>query len=146
MIVYPDGTWYVTGLGSGNYVVTVVTQVVVEESDPAFKNPTKPVGPIYDEHDAAAAVPKEPAGAPVLDGSMTIGEFNEAHEAALDDTHYTTLGGFLFGYDTAVIAGAIGFLQTHFDLDATMKGWASSCVLIVRSANSIRTASCCMRS
>jgi CBS domain containing-hemolysin-like protein len=55
------------------------------------------VGPIYDEHDAAAAVPKEPAGAPVLDGSMTIGEFNEAHEAALDDTHYTTLGGFLFG-------------------------------------------------
>jgi putative hemolysin len=40
---------------------------------------------------------REAAGAPVLDGSMTIGEFNEAHAASLDDTHYTTLGGFLFG-------------------------------------------------
>jgi carbamate kinase len=27
------------------YVVTVVTQVLVDESDPAFKNPTKPIGP-----------------------------------------------------------------------------------------------------
>ena len=30
-----------------------------------------------------------------------------------------TLGGLLFGYDTAVIAGAIGFLKQHFDLSAT---------------------------
>ncbi len=36
------------------------------------------------------------------------------------------LGGFLFGYDTAVIAGAIGFLQTKFDLSAAMTGWAAS--------------------
>ena len=55
------------------------------------------VGPIYDEHDAPTVSPRETAGAPVLDGSMTIGEFNEAHTASLDDTHYTTLGGFLFG-------------------------------------------------
>ena len=55
------------------------------------------VGPIYDEHDAPTVSPGEAAGAPVLDGSMTIGEFNEAHTASLDDTHYTTLGGFLFG-------------------------------------------------
>jgi len=40
------------------------------------------------------------------------------------------LGGLLFGYDTAVIAGAIGFLQMHFDLDATMKGWAAACALL----------------
>lgn len=40
-----------------------------------------------------------------------------------------TLGGLLFGYDTAVISGAIGFLQTHFDLDAAAKGWAASCAL-----------------
>ena len=26
------------------------------------------------------------------------------------------LGGLLFGYDTAVIAGAIGFLETKFEL------------------------------
>ena len=41
-----------------------------------------------------------------------------------------TLGGLLFGYDTAVISGAIGFLQTHFSLDATAKGWAAACALV----------------
>jgi len=41
-----------------------------------------------------------------------------------------TLGGLLFGYDTAVIAGAIGFLQTHFELSAVMKGWAASSALV----------------
>jgi len=41
-----------------------------------------------------------------------------------------TLGGLLFGYDTGVISGAIEFLTARFDLDATMKGWASGCVLI----------------
>ncbi len=40
------------------------------------------------------------------------------------------LGGLLFGYDTAVISGAIGFLQTRFELNAVMKGWAASCALI----------------
>ncbi len=36
------------------------------------------------------------------------------------------VGGLLFGYDTAVIAGAIGFLQTKFSLSAAMTGWAAS--------------------
>lgn len=39
------------------------------------------------------------------------------------------LGGLLFGYDTAVISGAIGFLQEHFALTAAMKGWAASSAL-----------------
>ncbi|MCE5302006.1 MAG: sugar porter family MFS transporter [Planctomycetaceae bacterium] len=39
------------------------------------------------------------------------------------------LGGLLFGYDTAVIAGAIGPLQEHFHLSAAMKGWAAACAL-----------------
>jgi carbamate kinase len=30
-------------------VITVVTQVVVDSDDPAFRNPTKPIGPFYDE-------------------------------------------------------------------------------------------------
>lgn len=41
-----------------------------------------------------------------------------------------TLGGLLFGYDTAVIAGAIGFLQQHFELTPAMKGWAASSALL----------------
>ncbi len=40
------------------------------------------------------------------------------------------LGGLLFGYDTAVIADAIGFLTQKFGLSPTMKGWAASCILI----------------
>lgn len=33
-------------------VVSIVTQVVVEKDDPAFKNPTKPIGPFYTEEEA----------------------------------------------------------------------------------------------
>lgn len=33
-------------------VATVVTQVVVDANDPAFDNPTKPIGPFYDEERA----------------------------------------------------------------------------------------------
>jgi len=33
-------------------VVTVVTQVVVDKNDPAFSNPTKPIGPFYTKEDA----------------------------------------------------------------------------------------------
>ncbi|HUU29798.1 MAG TPA: sugar porter family MFS transporter [archaeon] len=40
------------------------------------------------------------------------------------------LGGLLFGYDTAVISGAIGFLQTRFGLDPAWTGWAASCALV----------------
>lgn len=36
------------------------------------------------------------------------------------------VGGLLFGYDTAVIAGAIGFLQIKFELSPAMTGWAAS--------------------
>jgi len=40
------------------------------------------------------------------------------------------LGGFLFGYDTAVISGAIGFLQERFQLNADLTGWAASSLLV----------------
>jgi len=41
-------------------------------------------------------------------------------------TGVTALGGFLFGYDTAVIAGAIGALRDHFHLTAAQEGWAGA--------------------
>lgn len=40
-----------------------------------------------------------------------------------------TLGGLLFGYDTAVISGAIGFLKQHFSLTPALVGWAASSAL-----------------
>ena len=36
-------------VGSDIPVVTVVTQVIVDADDPAFRSPTKPIGPFYDE-------------------------------------------------------------------------------------------------
>lgn len=33
-------------------IVTIITQVEVEKNDPAFKNPTKPIGPFYDLKEA----------------------------------------------------------------------------------------------
>ncbi len=37
-------------------VVTVATQVIIEENDPAFDDPTKPIGPFYTESEARAIV------------------------------------------------------------------------------------------
>ena len=38
--------------GMKKRAVTVVTQVVVDKDDPAFQNPTKPIGPFYTEEEA----------------------------------------------------------------------------------------------
>ena len=40
------------------------------------------------------------------------------------------LGGLLFGFDTAVISGAIGMLKTQFALNSVMEGWVVSSVLL----------------
>ncbi len=40
------------------------------------------------------------------------------------------LGGFLFGFDTAVISGAINFLRTQFALTPAMEGWLMSSALL----------------
>ena len=39
-------------------------------------------------------------------------------------------GGFLFGYDTAVVSGAIGFLTKQFNLSPELTGWAASSLLV----------------
>ncbi len=41
-----------------------------------------------------------------------------------------SIGGFLFGFDLVVIAGALPYLQEHFDLSATMKGFAVSSAIL----------------
>jgi SP family xylose:H+ symportor-like MFS transporter len=45
-------------------------------------------------------------------------------------TAVATLGGLLFGYDTAVISGAIGNLGVYFQLTDAQVGWAASSALI----------------
>jgi len=41
-----------------------------------------------------------------------------------------SLGGFLFGYDTAVISGTINFVTSQFQLDAAGTGWYVSSALL----------------
>lgn len=54
--------------GNKTEVATVVTQVLVDQNDPKFKNPSKPIGPFYTEEEAKAIaeekgyVMKEDAG------------------------------------------------------------------------------------
>lgn len=40
------------------------------------------------------------------------------------------LGGFLFGYDTAVISGTISMVTTQFGLNVTLQGWYVGCALV----------------
>ncbi len=41
-----------------------------------------------------------------------------------------SMGGFLFGYDGTIIAGALSFLVDHFQLSPSMKGFAVSSMLL----------------
>ncbi len=45
---------------TGKYVVTMITQVLVNGEDPAFNNPTKPVGPFYSQEDAEQVQSEHP--------------------------------------------------------------------------------------
>jgi len=38
--------------GIDKRIVTILTRVIVDENDPAFQNPTKPIGPFYTEEEA----------------------------------------------------------------------------------------------
>lgn len=41
-----------------------------------------------------------------------------------------SLGGFLFGYDTAVISGTLSFVRTQFELNPAVEGWYVSSALV----------------
>ncbi len=41
-----------------------------------------------------------------------------------------SLGGFLFGFDTAVISGTIGFVKTQYSLSTVLEGWYVSSALV----------------
>ena len=45
--------------GISKDIVTIITQVIVDKNDPAFKNPTKPVGSFYTEEEAKELITKK---------------------------------------------------------------------------------------
>ena len=46
-------------VGSKRGVVSLISQVYVDRSDPAFKNPSKPIGPFYSEEEAKKVAAKK---------------------------------------------------------------------------------------
>lgn len=65
-----------------------------------------------------------------LEGASTLPEVNF-------NTHYIilisivcSLGGLLLGYDTAIISGAINFIEPYFQLNEYSLGWVVSSILI----------------
>ena len=49
-------------------VVTLITQVLVDENDPSFTNPTKPIGPYYSEEEAKVMIEEGYQMTETLDG------------------------------------------------------------------------------
>lgn len=47
------------------------------------------------------------------------------------------LGGMLFGFDTAIISGAIPYLQVYFHLSQAALGWAVGCILLGCGAGAV---------
>lgn len=59
---------------------------------------------------------------------MIVGKANMGYVSFL--AVVAAVGGFLFGYDTAVISGTIDVVGHQFSLDALQKGWYVGCALI----------------
>jgi len=49
-----DSELMALGIHHQQPIVSLISYVVVDENDPAFKNPTKPIGPIYTEKETAS--------------------------------------------------------------------------------------------
>jgi carbamate kinase len=46
--------------GIDKYIVTVITRVIVDKHDPAFQNPSKPIGPFYSKDEADQILRQRP--------------------------------------------------------------------------------------
>src|SRR5690606_15297377 len=55
------------------------------------------VGDIQDEYDRVEKAPPAEPDPARLPGELTIADFNAEHDLELDDTDYTTVGGWVFG-------------------------------------------------
>lgn len=59
-----------------------------------------------------------------------MSNYNPGLQYVYKCTYVAAVGGLLFGYDTAVVAGAIGFIRARYELSPAMTGWVASCALI----------------
>ncbi|MHB8864541.1 MAG: hypothetical protein ACYC6N_19220, partial [Pirellulaceae bacterium] len=67
-----------------------------------------------DEHEPVLAPTPDPSVPPLPASGKLLNEQEGSLSYLVLICFVATLGGLLFGYDTAVIAGAISFLTQHF--------------------------------
>src|SRR6201986_4726024 len=66
---------------------------------------------------------------------MSTSTYNRAYIIRI--SFISALGGYLFGFDFAVISGALPFLQRTFALDTYWEGFATGCLALGDIAGSL---------
>lgn len=104
-------------LGLKNDVVSLVTQVVVDKNDPAFQNPTKPVGPFYTEEESKELIKK---GLTVIEDSGRGYREVVASPLPIDIVEKNVIKT-LIASDTIIICGGGGGIPV-IDENGSLKG------------------------
>ncbi|MHA2298483.1 MAG: carbamate kinase [Candidatus Hodarchaeales archaeon] len=101
-------------------VVTVITQVVVSKDDPAFQNPTKPVGPFYNKEQAEKIQEEHPDYAIIDDAGRgyrrVVPSPNPIEIYEKDQINALLEGGFI------LIASGGGGIPVVKEPDGTVRG------------------------
>ncbi len=101
-------------------VVAIVTRIVVDENDPAFEDPTKPVGPFYTEEEAKK-MQKDKGWIMIEDAGRGWRRVVPSPKP-LDVIEKDTIGILMKGHDKIVIAAGGGGIPVVRNEDGTLKG------------------------
>ncbi len=105
-------------LPPGAAIVTLITQTLVDATDPAFTHPSKPIGPVYDEA-TARALAKTNGWAIAPDGAMwrrVAASPAPLNILEIDSIQHLSASG------TTVICAGGGGVPVAKDADGTIKG------------------------
>ncbi|QIB69588.1 carbamate kinase [Aminipila butyrica] len=131
-------------------VVTLVTQMIVDEADPGFKNPTKPIGQFYTEDEANVLakeknyVMKEDAGrgfrrvvaSPIPKRIVEI----DAVKKLWDSTIVVTCGGGgvpVVQKDSGVLEGVAAVIDKDFAAELLAEQVEADCLMILTEVEKV---------
>ena len=105
--------------GINKEVISVVTQVIVDKDDPAFKAPSKPIGPFYTEEDAQ--LESEKTGATFKEDAGRGWRKVVASPKPVDIKEIATIKTLLDAGEI-VVAGGGGGIPVIQDTDGSLRG------------------------
>jgi len=101
------------------HVVTVPAQIVVDPDDPAFSNPTKPIGPFYSKEEAEV-IARERGWVMKMDANRGYRRYVPSPYPI--DIIEKDVVKFLIKNDYIVITGGGGGIPVYFQKDGTIEG------------------------